>query len=60
MRRAYTRRLWWKKGLSTIPDSYADEVFYWVNVSGQPHLVIPYQLDANDAKFFRGQAGRAA
>jgi peptidoglycan/xylan/chitin deacetylase (PgdA/CDA1 family) len=35
-------------------DSYADEIPYWVRVDGRPHLVIPYQLDANDAKFFRG------
>ena len=35
-------------------DSYADEIPYWVTVDGRAHLVIPYQLDANDAKFFRG------
>jgi peptidoglycan/xylan/chitin deacetylase (PgdA/CDA1 family) len=35
-------------------DSYADEIPYWVRVDGRAHLVIPYQLDANDAKFFRG------
>lgn len=35
-------------------DSYADEIPYWVRVNGRAHLVIPYQLDANDAKFFRG------
>ena len=32
-------------------DSYADELPYWVEVGGQPHLVIPYTLDANDFKF---------
>ncbi len=25
-----------------------------MRVNGRAHLVIPYQLDANDAKFFRG------
>jgi peptidoglycan/xylan/chitin deacetylase (PgdA/CDA1 family) len=35
-------------------DSYADELPYWVQVEGKQHLVVPYQLDANDAKFFRG------
>jgi peptidoglycan/xylan/chitin deacetylase (PgdA/CDA1 family) len=35
-------------------DSYADELPYWVQVTGKRHLVVPYQLDANDAKFFRG------
>ena len=32
-------------------DSYADELPYWVEVAGGPHLVIPYTLDANDFKF---------
>ncbi len=32
-------------------DSYADELPYWVEVDGTPHLVIPYTLDANDFKF---------
>jgi putative urate catabolism protein len=32
-------------------DSYADELPYWEEVSGQPHLVIPYTLDVNDFKF---------
>jgi peptidoglycan/xylan/chitin deacetylase (PgdA/CDA1 family) len=41
-------------GFEYDSDSYADEIPYWVRVGQQPHLVIPYQLDANDAKFFRG------
>ena len=32
-------------------DAYSDELPYWVDVSGQPHLVVPYTLDANDFKF---------
>jgi putative urate catabolism protein len=32
-------------------DSYADELPYWVDVAGRPHLVIPYTLDTNDFKF---------
>jgi putative urate catabolism protein len=32
-------------------DSYADELPYWVDVGGRPHLIIPYTLDANDFKF---------
>lgn len=32
-------------------DSYADELPYWVMVSGQPHLVLPYSLDCNDMRF---------
>lgn len=32
-------------------DAYNDELPYWVKVSGQNHLVVPYTMDANDAKF---------
>jgi putative urate catabolism protein len=32
-------------------DAYADELPYWVDVAGTPHLVVPYTLDANDFKF---------
>ena len=32
-------------------DSYADDLPYWVEVSGKQHLVIPYTLDANDMRF---------
>jgi peptidoglycan/xylan/chitin deacetylase (PgdA/CDA1 family) len=32
-------------------DSYADDLPYWVEVSGLPHLVVPYTLDANDMRF---------
>jgi putative urate catabolism protein len=32
-------------------DSYADELPYWVDVRGQPQLIVPYTLDVNDFKF---------
>jgi putative urate catabolism protein len=32
-------------------DSYADDLPYWVEVNGRPHLVVPYTLDANDMRF---------
>ena len=32
-------------------DSYADELPYWVEAAGKPHLVVPYTLDANDMRF---------
>lgn len=32
-------------------DAYDDDLPYWVEVSGTPHLVIPYTLDQNDMKF---------
>lgn len=50
-----TRRLLIEEGgFEYDCDSYADELPYWVKVGDRPHLVVPYQLDANDAKFFRG------
>jgi allantoinase len=36
-------------------DSYADDLPYWVQVSGKPHLVVPYTLDANDMRFASAQ-----
>jgi putative urate catabolism protein len=32
-------------------DDYSDELPFWVAVEGRPHLVVPYALDANDARF---------
>jgi allantoinase len=32
-------------------DSLADELPYWLNVSGQPHLVVPYSYESNDNRF---------
>lgn len=35
-------------------DAYNDELPYWTSVGGRPHLVVPYGLVNNDAKFIRG------
>jgi putative urate catabolism protein len=35
-------------------DAYDDELPYWTNVEGKPHLVVPYSLSTNDSKFGRG------
>ena len=32
-------------------DSLADELPYWLEVGGKPHLVIPYSYEANDNRF---------
>lgn len=32
-------------------DSYADDLPYWVEAAGRPHLVVPYTLEANDMRF---------
>jgi putative urate catabolism protein len=36
-------------------DSYADDLPYWTNDYGKPHLVIPYTLDNNDMRFATAQ-----
>ncbi len=41
-------------------DSYADELPYWVQVHGKPHLVVPYTLDANDMRFATAQGFHTA
>ncbi|WP_349295637.1 polysaccharide deacetylase family protein (plasmid) [Thioclava sp. 'Guangxiensis'] len=35
-------------------DAYNDELPYWTRVDGKDHLVLPYSLATNDAKFMRG------
>jgi allantoinase len=40
-------------------DAYNDELPYWVDVNGRWHLVVPYSLAANDAKFMRGAVATA-
>jgi allantoinase len=50
-----TRRLLVEEGgFLYDSDAYNDELPYWVRVLGRPHLVIPYGLVNNDAKFIRG------
>lgn len=34
-------------------DAYDDELPYWVEQNGRPHLVVPYSLAVNDSKFQR-------
>lgn len=55
-----TRRLLVEEGgFLYDSDSYNDELPYWVTVSGQAHLVIPYSLTNNDAKFASGGIGNS-
>ena len=35
-------------------DAYNDDVPYWLTVSGKQHLVVPYSMTTNDAKFMGG------
>jgi allantoinase len=32
-------------------DYYGDELPFWRNVSGKPHLIVPYTLTNNDGKY---------
>jgi len=65
-----TRPLGWYTGRSSIhtlklvltdggflysSDSYADDLPYWVAGPKEPHLIIPYTLDANDMRFINPQ-----
>jgi len=46
-----TRRIAVAEGLLYDSDSVADELPYWIEVDGRPHLIVPYTLDCNDYKF---------
>jgi putative urate catabolism protein len=35
-------------------DAYNDDIPYWTDVGGRPHLVIPYSFDCNDSRLQRG------
>ena len=54
-RSAATRRLVVEHGgFSYDSDAYNDEIPYWSTVDGKPHLIVPYTLVTNDAKFLQG------
>lgn len=46
-----TRRLLVEAGYRYDQDAFNDELPYWVEVCGKPHLVIPYSLETNDNRF---------
>lgn len=50
-RSANTRNLIVEAGLRYDSDSYSDDLPYWTEISQHKHLVIPYQLDTNDARY---------
>jgi allantoinase len=47
-------------GFAYDSDAYNDDLPYWVNCENRPHLVVPYSLAANDAKFVRGAINSGA
>jgi peptidoglycan/xylan/chitin deacetylase (PgdA/CDA1 family) len=47
-----TRRLLVEEGNFLYDqDAFNDELPYWVDVAGKPHLIIPYSLETNDNRF---------
>ena len=51
----HTRRLLVEHGgFGFDSDAYNDEIPYWTDVNGTPHLVVPYTLVTNDAKLLAG------
>jgi peptidoglycan/xylan/chitin deacetylase (PgdA/CDA1 family) len=48
-----TRRLLAEAGYLYDSDAYDDELPYWRQVAGRPHLVLPYSLAHNDLRFQR-------
>ncbi len=42
-------------GFAWCSDSYADDLPYWQRTTSGPQLVLPYSLDANDARFISSQ-----
>jgi peptidoglycan/xylan/chitin deacetylase (PgdA/CDA1 family) len=41
-------------GFEYDSDCYNDDLPYWTRVGGQPHLVVPYSLVVNDARYIVG------
>lgn len=41
-------------GYAYDSDAYNDDLPYWTKVDGAPHLVVPYTMVNNDAKFLSG------
>lgn len=46
-----TRNIIVSAGLRYDSESYCDDLPYWVEVSGKKHLIIPYSLETNDARY---------
>ena len=50
-----TRRLLVEEGFLYDSDAYSDDLPFFVDVGGRPHLVIPYSFDTNDMHFHQGR-----
>jgi putative urate catabolism protein len=38
-------------GFAYDADDYSDDLPFWTEVAGRPHLIVPYTLEANDMRF---------
>jgi putative urate catabolism protein len=52
-----TRRLLVEQGFEYDREAVDDELPYWTEVEGRPHLVVPYSFDANDMRYGSTQGG---
>jgi putative urate catabolism protein len=50
-----THRLAAEHGFAYNADCYSDDLPYWDTACGQPQLMVPYTLDANDMRFATAQ-----
>jgi allantoinase len=46
-----TQKLVFEAGLRYDSDSYADDLPYWIQGTNKRSLIIPYQMDTNDARY---------
>jgi peptidoglycan/xylan/chitin deacetylase (PgdA/CDA1 family) len=51
-----TRSLLVERGFLYDSDAYNDDLPYYREVAGRPHLVLPYGFDTNDMRFFDSHA----
>jgi allantoinase len=51
----HTRHLLVDEGFLYDSDAYNDDLPFFVDVSGRPHVVIPYSFDTNDMHFHQGR-----
>ena len=49
-----TRRILLDEGFLYDSTSFSDDLPYFVDVDGRPLLIVPYSLDNNDMRFWRG------
>jgi peptidoglycan/xylan/chitin deacetylase (PgdA/CDA1 family) len=49
-----TRRILAEEGFLYDSGSYNDEIPYFQSVRGRPFMVVPYTLDVNDVRFWKG------